>query len=319
VVLGCLAERAPERLRAIPGIAEVWDNRRKQQEIAGTCPSPGRSRALLKVQDGCSRRCRFCIVSGLRGSPLSVPAEQVVEQFNSLVAEGFTEVVLSGLNLGTYHDRGMSLAGLVERLLGQPSACRIRLGSIEPDTVGPALVELISSPRLCPHLHLPLQSGDDALLRAMCRPYNTGAYRQLLDQLLRVRPEMNLGADVIVGFPSEDDASFARTMAFLTSSPLCYLHVFPFSPRPGVEVPGPRPATAATRARVQVLRDLSLGRNHAYARRFIGTVRPAVVETARTALTDNYLRVGLTCPLPARSAVHLRITSEGDRLLGCPI
>jgi threonylcarbamoyladenosine tRNA methylthiotransferase MtaB len=323
VVLGCLPERSAERVRLIAGVDEVWDNRRKQAEIAGITPAPARCRAILKVQDGCSRRCSYCVVSGLRGEPRSVPAVEVSEQFRRLAASGFREVVLTGLNLGMYHDRnGTNLAGLVKTLLEAGPVTRIRLASLEPDMVGDDLTALLCEPRVCPHVHLPLQSGDDMMLERMRRPYRTGASRGLIERLRRVRPETNVGADVIVGFPGETDDSFERTRQFISDVRPGYLHVFSFSLRPGTEErcqgePVPR---AVVKERVRDLRDLSNRLRQAYEAGFIGSTRQAVVETARTALTDNYLRLALRCPTGQRpgALVGFHIESDRGRLVGSP-
>jgi len=322
VVLGCMAERSPDRVRRIVGVSEVWDNDRKQSEISTIDPTPVRSRAILKVQDGCDRRCSYCVVSRLRGRQRSVPAARVGEQFGRLLAAGFHEVVLTGLNLGTYRDGAMSLAGLLESLLKLCRSARIRLASIEPDTFDDALLDVIADDRLCPHFHVPLQSGDDAVLAFMNRPYRTADFRRLLDRIGRVRPEANIGTDVIAGFPGENDESSARTRDFLAESPVGYLHVFPFSARPGTEracqgdpVPAP-----VVRERVADLRAFSDSKRQEYQARFVGTVRPAIVETASTALTDNYLRLKLagSVRLVPRALASFNIGQEGSTLTGSP-
>ncbi len=321
VVLGCLAERSTERARQIPGVAEVWSNAKKQAEIAGVAPAPARSRAILKVQDGCDRRCSYCVVSGLRGRPSSIPVLQVCGQFEQLLAEGFHEVVLTGLNLGTYRDGDTTLAGLVENLLGVRRGARIRLASLEPDTLDEGLISVLSDRSICPHFHLPLQSGDDGVLARMNRPYRSADFSRLLDRILGVRPDANIGSDVIVGFPGETEESFHLTRRFVAGLPVGYLHVFPFSPRTGVrqaDVGSVRPGVV--RDRVAELRDFSDRRRQDYQARFLGAVRPAVVETTRIALTDNYLRLALTCAggSTPRSMVDLRIGRDGAVLTGSP-
>ncbi len=322
VVLGCLAQRSPEQVRRIAGVDEVWDNERKQAEIAGIGPAPLRSRAILKVQDGCSRQCSYCIVSGLRGESRSVPTRRVREQFEGLLASGFHEVVLTGLNLGTYRDGDTTLAGLLSGLLEQCRGARIRLASIEPDTFDEALTALMSDTRVCPHLHIPLQSGDDALLEKMNRQYRVADFRRLVERILKVRPETNVGLDVITGFPGETDESFHLTRQFLAEVPVGYLHVFPFSLRPGTEEAcrGEPVPVSAVRERVGELRAFSDRRRQEYQARFIGMVRPAIVETSRTALTDNYLRLSLTCAanLEPRALGDFRIGQEGSGLTGGP-
>jgi len=321
VVLGCLAERSPEQVRQIAGVTEVWNNEKKQVEIAGIDPAPVRSRAILKVQDGCDRRCSYCVVSGLRGEPRSVPAAKVREQFEQLLANGFHEVVLTGLNLGTYRDGDTTLAGLLEKLNEACGDARIRLASVEPDTFDDTLIAVIADTRVCPHFHIPLQSGDDAVLARMNRRYRAADFGRLVERIIRVRPDVDIGTDVIVGFPGETGESFQRTREFLVLTPVNYLHVFPFSPRPGTEQAGGEAVRSqGVRERVPELRAFSARRRQEYQTRFVGTVRPSIVETSRTALTDNYLRLRLTCAgrLEPRALVSLRIGQEGVDLTGGP-
>ena len=321
VVLGCLAERSPDEVRQIAGVTEVWNNVRKQAEIAGVPPAPVRSRAILKVQDGCDRRCSYCVVSTLRGEPRSLPSSRVRAQFRQLLAEGFHEVVLTGLNLGTYRDGTTGLAGLLENLLELCRDARIRLASLEPDTFDDALLSVVSDRRVCPHFHIPLQSGDDAVLARMNRRYRAADFARLLGRIVEVRPDANIGSDIIVGFPGETEQSFDLTRRFIAGLPIGYLHVFSFSPRPGVSQAGAEPVRhQVARERVAALRAFSDRRRQDYQARSQGAVRPAVVETTRTALTDNYLRLALTCPgrLAPRSLVSLRIGREGPTLTGSP-
>ncbi len=322
VVLGCLAERSPDRVRHLAGVSEVWNNDRKQAEVGEIDPVPVRSRAILKVQDGCDRRCSYCVVSGLRGDPRSVPASRVRERFERLLAAGFHEVVLTGLNLGTYRDSGTSLGGLLETLIESCRNARIRLASVEPDTFDDALLAVLADSRICPHFHIPLQSGDDAVLARMNRRYRTADFGRLVERIGRARPDVNIGTDVIVGFPGENGESFRRTREFLAGMPVGYLHVFPFSARPGTEracrgEPVPSPVV---HERVVELRAFSDQRRQEYQARFVGAVRAAVVETDRTALTDNYLRlmvIGRERPAP-RALVNFRIGQEGACLTGSP-
>lgn len=321
VVLGCMAERSAEQVRQIPGVSEVWSNAKKQAEIAGVVPAPARSRATLKVQDGCDRRCSYCVVSRLRGEPRSVPASLVRAQLVQLLAEGFHEVVLTGLNLGTYRDGDATLAGLLEMLLGVCRDARIRLASLEPDTLDDALIAAVADPRICPHFHMPLQSGDDVVLARMNRRYRAADFGRVAGRILKVRPDANIGADVIVGFPGETEASFQLTRRCISDLPVGYLHVFPFSLRPGIGRSDAEPVRLpVVRERVAELRVFSDRRRQDYLARFVGRVRPAIIETSRTALTDNYLRLRLTGAgrMEPKVLVNLRIRREGTALTGGP-
>jgi threonylcarbamoyladenosine tRNA methylthiotransferase MtaB len=188
--------------------------------------------------------------------------------------------------------------------------------------VDDALILLMADRRVCPHLHIPLQSGDDKVLARMNRPYVVADYANLVERILKAVPDAGVGTDVIVGFPGETDDSFERTRGFLAGIPVAYLHVFPFSPRPGTEeacrgepVPGP-----VVRQRVAKLRAFSDRRREEYRARFVGTVRQAIVETSSMALTDNYLRLRLTCRerLDPKTLVELRIGQDAAGLTGCP-
>lgn len=323
VVLGCYAQRAGESLAAVSGVDEVWDNSRKEKEIAGVVPLVTRSRALLKVQDGCDNGCSYCVVARVRGDPRSVPVKVVIGQFAQLIEQGFGEVVLTGLNLGKYYSAGYTLGDLIAELLKLPGHFRIRLASIEPDCFDAKLLEVIRETRVCAHFHIPLQSGDDRILRSMSRRYTTADYRQLLERLELAKPESNIGADVIVGFPGEDEASFRRTLDFLRSVPVTYLHVFPYDPRPGTPAAVLRsPVDRSMKAaQVHELREFSEKRRNAYARQFDRTVREAVLEPGQKAVTDNYLRVllndkGNGCRSGQLVRVELRVEGEGMFIAG---
>jgi len=320
VVIGCFVQRLSEKVKAIPGVDEVWDNKRKLAEISDACPAPERSRALLKVQDGCDRGCAYCICSLLRGKPTSLPRVDVVSRFDRLVKAGFHEIVLTGLNLGTYYDNGVDLAGLLGLLSCRPGDFRIRLGSIEPDTVNSTLVDCFADKRISPHFHLPLQSGDDRILERMGRRYTSCQYAELVRQIRGVRPDANIGADVIVGLPGEDEDSFERTRSFVASLKLGYLHVFPFCPRPGTKAYSMKNCVPEyeKKRRSKTLRNLSTWLRSKYQAQYIGKLRQAVVESGQTALTDNYLRLHLegNCPVEPRGFVNLLIGQNQGRPVG---
>ncbi len=324
VVLGCLAERVPEKLRSLPGVDEVWSQRQKQNELAGFHPFPARSRALLKVQDGCDRKCSYCVVAGLRGQPLSIESQEILARLDQLLDEGFCEIVLTGLNLGLYRDSsGADLAGLLrtvcKHLDKRRSPARIRLGSLEPDTMTEELIHTCGEPRIAPHFHLALQSGDDRVLAAAGRRYRCEHVRKLVKSLYKVRPDANLGLDVIAGLPQEDDAAFARTVEFLQELAPGYLHVFSFSPRPGTPAALRNDIAPAgeKKERVRLLRQISAEFRKAYQARFIGKIRSAVVESRTSALSDNYLKLTLTGFCAERkSLIEVLLCAEQGRLIG---
>ena len=201
---------------------------------------PDRTRAFLKVQDGCERRCAFCVVPSLRGKERSARIEDVVDAVRRLGDAGVPEVVLAGIHLAAFgHDRGTRLVDLLARLEDDPPACRVRLSSLEPMEAGEALVDLVATSRaVVPHLHLPLQSGSFGVLKRMRRGIVPERYRALAERAVRANPRLHLATDLIAGFPGETDAEFAETRRFVEELPFASLHVFPFSPR---STPTPRP------------------------------------------------------------------------------
>jgi len=263
-----------------------------------------RTRPTLKIQDGCDARCSFCIIPAVRGQSRSLDPEKVLEQLRQLEKAGYQEVVLSGINLGGYGrdlGRRINFLGMVERILRETSVARLRISSIEPMDVTPALIRLVATePRMAQHFHVPLQSGCDRILRLMNRRYWT---RHYAERLLAVReriPNAAVGADVMVGFPGESAADHAASLRFIDSLPFTYLHIFPFSSRPGTPA-----ASAAGQVNGRVARERSLEIRHliaakrqAFLAAQVGRTLPALTleesdEGAPLALTTNYLKVTL--------------------------
>lgn len=272
-----------------------------------------RTRPNLKIQDGCNNRCSFCIIPFVRGRSRSAPAEQVVEQVRNLALR-YREVVLSGINLGRWgREAGsdMRLADLVRRLLEETSIERLRLSSVEPMDFSDDLLQLMaSSPRIAKHVHAPLQSGSDTVLRRMHRKYRPRHYE---DRVLKARawmPDAAIGADVMVGFPGETGDEFEESRAFIERLPFTYLHVFTYSERPGTpaaesnhQVP-----MAVRKERNRILRDLAARKNLEFRRRMIGRTLSAVTLT-EGALSDNFLKVELSSPRAANQVVEIPIGS----------
>ena len=279
----------------------------------------GRTRAVLKVQDGCSQRCSYCIVPISRGPSRSVDPERVLEQAEIFADRGFREVVLTGIHLGHYGldlDPPLALPALLERLLARRLPLRYRLSSLEPREVTPELLELVAAEEcLLPHLHIPLQSGDNRILAAMNRPYRRDDFAAVVRRCARVLPAAAIGVDVLAGFPGEDEAAFAATLALLAELPVTYLHVFPYSPRPGTRaatLPDQVPE-GVKQQRTARLRELDRQKRTQFYRRHLGTVRPVLVEGGGTrgtpageywrGFTDNYIPV----LLPPGAAASNRI------------
>jgi threonylcarbamoyladenosine tRNA methylthiotransferase MtaB len=272
-----------------------------------------RTRPNLKIQDGCGNRCSFCVIPFVRGPSRSAPADSVVKQVRGL-AERYREIVLSGINLGRWGREpgsAMRLADLLRRLLAETAAARLRLSSIEPMDWSDGLLELMAeSPRIAKHVHAPLQSGADRILRRMHRKYRP---RHYADRILKARasmPDAAIGADVMAGFPGETDADFEESRRFIEALPFTYLHVFTYSERPGTaaasdadSVPFP-----VRKERNRVLRELAAGKNRAFRESMVGkTVSAVTLHEAGAALTENYLKVELASPREPNLLVDLRI------------
>ncbi len=267
-------------------------------------PARRRTRALLKIQNGCDHGCAYCIVPRARGAPRSLPAERALEELEHLAAEGWPEVVISGVQLGAW---GVDLPGrpsltdLLGRMadrVGQGS--RLRLSSIEPWSLSDDLLDLVAGhPRICPHLHVPLQSGDDVVLRAMNRGYRAADWLERVAAARRRIDGLGLGTDVLCGFPGENEEAFGRTLDAVSRAGVSYVHAFPFSPRPGTaaETMDGRPPREAARMRVRRARAVGDEAGRRFRALLEGSVREVVVEKRRGAgyvgLTDNFVPVDI--------------------------
>jgi threonylcarbamoyladenosine tRNA methylthiotransferase MtaB len=310
VVTGCLVERCPEKINRIAGVDAVLTMAAKEQFISGSEVWTERSRPFLKIQEGCPNSCSFCSASRIRGKPRSKAIEDVTLEIESLRDRGYGEIVLVGLNVGAYGaDVGSSLVRLLRELRTIQDLPRIRLSSLEPDAITAELLRLWDELPLCRHLHIPLQSGSDRVLKAMARNYSSAEYAERITTIARSIPAIALGTDVIVGFPAEDEGAFLETKHLLERLPFAYFHVFSYSPRPGTpayDLGDPIPK-AEKRRRSQILRELGSKKSLEYRQRFLGQVLPVVVEGHNRALTDNYIRVELghrDHPKSAQALVH---------------
>ncbi len=267
------------------------------------------SRAFIKIQEGCDANCAYCIIPMARGRSRSVTTERVLSQVRKLEDNGIEEIVLTGIHIGRYGKDlapGTSLEDLLETLLDQTGFVRIRLSSIEVNEVSDRLLGLISgTERIAPHLHIPLQSGDDSILEAMGRPYDTSFFRQRIEAASKASKDMRLGTDIIVGFPGEDEDNFMRTYDFVGSLPLSYLHVFSYSKRPGTRAASldgqVDPETKKRRSRKLI--KLGRLRKREFMRSRTGSRELAIIQgRARrhsrfsTALTGSYCQVSVDCP-----------------------
>ena len=266
--------------------------------------SMGRQRAFIKVQDGCRYRCTFCIVTVARGEEQSRPVDQVIQEINALHEQGIQEIVLTGVHLGGYgSDLGLRLEHLLEAILDQTAIPRLRIGSLEPWELSDGFIELMSQPRLMPHLHLPLQSGSDTVLRRMARRTRTREFATLVEQLRTRVPNLNITTDIIVGFPGETEAEWGESLDFIETQGFGHIHIFAYSPRAGTKAAQlASPVDGAVKkARSQQLHDLAARQKTLFMQRFRGTSQAVLWEAGQTVqgqaqrrffgYTPNYLKV----------------------------
>ena len=332
ILTGCYVQVDPERLSKIEGVKYLLGNREKkhiarllslmergdlpkiqvediqQKSLFSDTPLHSfryHTRAFLKIQDGCDGRCSYCIVPHARGPSRSLAAERVFEHLKELKQRGYKEVVLTGIHLGAYGlDLNPPLS--LEKLLGQverhETPSRIRLSSIEPGDFSPDLIDLVSrSSKICPHLHIPIQSGDDEILKRMNRNYNSSFLSDLILKLHERIPSLSSGADMMVGFPGETDERFLRTFELIASLPLAYLHVFPFSRRKGTPAAqfSDGVGEEEIRKRAGSLRALGKEKRQAYYHRFLHQELNVLIEGRRRketgwrGLSRNYIPVFL--------------------------
>lgn len=321
VVTGCYAEMRPDEIRKIPGVGVVLGNRDKtlicdhimSKAFTGEHDSPPaskkvlnalqtRTRGFLKIQDGCDNRCAYCIVPLARGGSRSATPGDVLHEFKSLVDRGCPEVVLTGVHIGKYGsdlEQISNLTNILQMLVQSKGGTRIRLSSIEPNEITREMINYLGQ-GLCRHLHIPLQSGDDAILASMKRNYTSHFYEDLLENIAKQVPGVALGADIIVGYPGEGDKEFQNTMRIVERSPLTHLHVFSYSPRtgtPAAEMKDQVPEQIK-KERSASLRDLGTKKNLLFRKMHQGSDLDVIIEDKidrdtglLTGLTDNYIRV----------------------------
>lgn len=350
VVTGCYASLEPERVAQLAGVDLVVPNTQKDQLVdlvetrldTSTMPpiaadpddehlfASGRTRAFIKVQDGCRNKCAFCIVTVARGEERSRTPEDIIGEIHNLHGAGIQEIVLAGVHLGGYgSDLQLDLRTLVQRILDETSIPRLRIGSLEPWDLPEGFFELWSNPRLCPHLHLPLQSGCDATLRRMARRCFTDEFSALAQTAREAIPGLTLTTDLIVGFPGEDEQEWSQTLSYIEALRFAHMHIFTYSVREGTraaKLPGRIPGDVQ-RERSRAAHAIAARSKAEHLARFVGHTRPVLWETRElldngalwTGYTDNYLRTELHTP--ADLDLENRITptrlagvSNGERL-----
>jgi threonylcarbamoyladenosine tRNA methylthiotransferase MtaB len=345
IVTGCYAETQPNRLEmmhevdvvvgneaktSIPGILAGLAGEEARRTIGETDTVierfHGHSRAFVKIQDGCNASCAYCIVPAARGRSRSIPPERVLHQVMILAERGYSEIVLTGIHIGRYGcdiEGGKDLSRLIDSLLDSIEGIRIRLSSIEINEVSDDLLGLLAATeRIAPHLHIPLQSGDDDVLASMGRPYDTAFFERRVEAISRVGERLALGTDCMVGFPGETDEQYRRTYEFVKRLPFTYLHVFNYSKRPGTRAAGMpgqiRPEVRRSRSRRLI--ELGKRKRIAFMKSLIGRTEPALVQGPphtfsrfSIALTGTYCEVHIKRNSAAAGALVPITTSHYSR------
>ena len=351
VVTGCAAQIDPGAFAGMAEVDQVVGNHEKMlaatfldpgaervrvndiQSVAETAPffvgsgnaverHQDRTRAFLQVQNGCDHRCTFCIIPFGRGRARSVPAGEVVNHVRNLVGQGYREVVLTGVDISSWGGDlpgAPKLGDLVRRVLRLvPELPRLRLSSIDPAEVDEALVEALRDPRMSPYLHLSLQAGDDMVLKRMKRRHSRDDVIRLAERLREVRPDIAFGADIIAGFPTEDESMHANTLELVEALPIAWAHVFPYSPREGTPAARmPQVNGNVTKRRAKALRGAGARARAAHLARRVGDEDEALFEANGVGRLPDFSRVKVSTPPIAGALARVRLTGhDGDTLFG---
>jgi threonylcarbamoyladenosine tRNA methylthiotransferase MtaB len=309
IVTGCYSELKRDDVVAMDGVSHVITARDKDkivgiiigQETGMHYHIHDRARPYLKVQDGCNFSCSYCAVPLARGRSRSLPPETAVERVKSIQSQGYQEVVLTGIHLGSYgkdlSDK-YSLARLLKKILSQTEIPRVRLSSLEINELDDELLELLADARVCRHLHLPLQSGSDVILRKMNRTYTAETYRKKMLAIAKRFGDIAIGSDIIVGFPGEDQKAYLDTRDMIQEMPFAYLHIFPYSPRPGTTASTMLPAIPINRIleRARSLKQLASAKKEEYALKHLNKTLDVIIEERdgddhMTGTASNYLKI----------------------------
>ncbi len=339
MVTGCYSELNKKQVAAMEGVEAVFENNNKGNIIRALLPmlecdtlnnKGSRARKAIKVQDGCDFSCSYCLIWKARGRSRSVDPERVISEVDDAVSRGTREIVLAGIHLGLY---GLDLApemtfsSLVEGILKKTEVERVRLSSLEINEIDERLMELLKDNRVCSHLHIPLQSGDNGVLGHMNRNYDASYFEDRLGEICAALNGIAIGTDIIAGFPTETGEAFENTCSLAKRLPFTYIHVFPYSRRPGTEAAEMHDMVGAAniKERATVLRGISLEKKHEYMKKQVGKTLGILLEEEKQAgiwrgTSDNYLKVTVKWPSGLRGSIApVRVTGiEEDGLAGTP-
>lgn len=339
IVTGCFSQLQRNEVCKLQGVCEVVPTSEKEKVISrvlGYDVDPvyslhDRARPYLKVQDGCNFSCTYCAVPMARGRSLSLPIDDALKRASDIELQGYHEIVLTGIHLGSYGQDLIpktSLARLIRTILSSTSLFRIRLSSIEINEIDDELIELLGDTRVCKHLHLPLQSGSDHILKLMNRNYTAKTYQKMLMRLASISSDIALGTDVIVGFPAEGHKEFMLTYEFLKELPFSYFHTFPYSARSGTVAAKLKPQIAGNiiSDRAEAVKDLCRAKKTAFTSAQANRILDVIAEEedaqgCTTGTTGNYLKIEMSSNRLSRgSVVFVRsVAVSSDRLRGVMI
>jgi threonylcarbamoyladenosine tRNA methylthiotransferase MtaB len=332
IVTGCYSQLRPDEIRRIGCVVDIVDNNKKfniikmlsNKTASITFSYSNKSRPYLKVQDGCNLACTYCTIPMARGRSRSLEISEAFKRAEEIEANGYNEIVLTGINLGSYgHDLRpkVKLSDFLKTLLKKTKIRRIRLSSIEIRKVDDELIELLQENRICDHIHLPLQSGDNTILRLMNRRYTSEEYLSTIESITKRVPDIAIGTDVIVGFPGEGDKEFLNTKKLLESLPIAYMHIFPFSSRQNTLASKmcTQNAPSIKGERLSELKALNFKKKMAYMSSQINKILDVITEEQCTdnlsiGTSSNYLKVKVpTNGYPKGAHVYVRVSEiEGD-------
>ena len=345
VATGCMATGQRETVAGLPGVDYVVDNEHKAGiaalveahlagEIAAAPALPAgpfaygcgehaaRARRFLKVQDGCDNRCSFCVIPFVRGRAVSRPLAAILDEARAIVDDGFHEIVITGVNLGRYQDGRTGFAAMLEAVLALPGDFRVRLSSLEPDLLAEPAIDLLADDRLCPHLHLCLQSGSDRVLLAMRRLYDLRTFARLLDRARRVRGDLNATTDILVGFPGETDEDFDDTCSAVRDLAFTHCHTFRFAKRDGTRAArmAGQVDERVKQRRSAVVRRLAAANRDAYLRSLAGVRQRLLVESVEDGIArgygECYVPIEAPCGDPGLTRGFLDVRIDGPPLPG---
>jgi threonylcarbamoyladenosine tRNA methylthiotransferase MtaB len=328
VVFGCGVNVDQQGYKKLPNVDHVFTERKQIEDLVNnmsdgcehsTMPA-NRTRALVKIQDGCNNFCSYCIVPYARGREKSKPHFEILEEVNQKVEKGFKEIVLTGINIGAYNHNNHDLAELIESILNETKVERLRLSSIEPHNFSEKFYRLFENPRFCPHLHISLQSGCDKILKSMNRRYSITDYEHLVKRLRKVSPNMSITTDVIVGFPGETEGLFNETINFVKKIKFSKIHIFPYSKRKGTiaaDMSG-QVSNEAKKGRCAFLSEIEKQMRADFYEKNIGDNAELLVEKSKdgfaVGFTKNYLKTRVHGEFKDNEIIHIALDNVDNNI-----